>query len=86
MDKAFIHIQMEQDMKDSGKTINKRVKEKKNGRMALSMKEIIYKGRRKERGCCNLLMGLRMKDSFLKMKYLGRGTINGRMGNPIKVI
>ena len=63
MDMAYIHILMEQNMKDIGKKINKMEKEKKVGLMVLLMKEIINLEKKVGKEFSNGQMEVHMKEN-----------------------
>ena len=63
---------MDQSMKESLKMTCKKVKERKNGQMEVSLLATFKMGRKKGMGFSNLLMGLRTKEVFILGKWKER--------------
>ena len=79
MGSASILIQMEPNMKDTGSMINNTVKEKKNGQMVLSTKEIINSVKRTDSESSSGLIDPPMKVTFWTTIFTDTVSINGLM-------
>ena len=77
MDLEYIFIQMEHFIKDNGRMINKREKEKKLGLMVQNTKEITLKVKNKVQEKSFLLMVQFIKASFTKMIFMEQEFILG---------
>ena len=64
MDMEYIHISMEQNMKEIGKKINKMAQVKKVGLMVLHMKATINKAKKVDKVNLNGLMVVPTKDNL----------------------
>ena len=79
MGMEFIFIRMVLGIRVNGGMINRMGREKKYGRMGLSIKEIIIKEKRRDKAIFNGLMALVIQENSKKIIFVDSVFINGRI-------